>query len=253
MQSNLSSPFPFHATGGSSVPSMNHSMHSSAAGGYPSKPFTSMYVKSGTHDATTITETFDSAAPTSGPPPSVDAPLSSKLDYLHSQLSQFGKSDVLLGRFTLLGETQRRQGGEFQPLTSSYFPPGSTVLSRRHASEQQLLLGCDVNPGRDRCGAGQGVVAFAVGVDDRLEYAIKFFVVHSSYIAERQLYETKLLGALLPKIEDVYDPAMSPSRLLDRFGRKLPPCIVMERGESLNEWSRRAKPDVFQSVAVRCG
>eukprot|EP00892_Ulva_mutabilis_P002847 jgi/Ulvmu1/12563/UM091_0004.1 len=208
MRSHLSSPFPFHATGGSSVPSLHNSIHSSAGGGgYPTQQFSSMHAKSGTYEAQTMTETFDSAAPTSGPPPSVDAPTSTKIDYLHSQLSHFGKSDVLLGRFTLLGETQRRQGG-------------------------------------------QGVVAFATGMEDRLEYAIKFFVVHSSYIAERQLYESKLLGALLPKIEDVYDPVLSPSRLLDRCGRPLPPCIVMERGESLNEWSRRAKPDVFQSVAV---
>lgn len=99
--------------------------------------------------------------------------------------------------------------------------------------------------------AGQGVVAFAVGASDRLGYAIKFFVAPSAFVAERQLYESRVLGALLPKIEDVYDPSDTPGRFVDRHGSPLPPCIVMERGESLNEWSRRAKPDVFQAVAVR--
>ena len=47
-----------------------------------------------------------------------------------------------------------------------------------------------------------------------------------------------------------YDPAETPTALLDRLGRPLPPCIVMERGESLPDWSKRAKPDIFQSVAV---
>lgn len=87
-------------------------------------------------------------------------------------------------------------------------------------------------------------------MDDRFRYAIKFFVVPAAFAAERHLYESRVLGPLLPKIEDVYDPTGAPGRLLDRNGQPLPPCMVMERGESLNEWSRRAKPDVFQSVAV---
>ena len=41
-----------------------------------------------------------------------------------------------------------------------------------------------------------------------------------------------------------------PTALLDPLKRPLPPCIVMERGESLPDWSKRAKPDIFHSVAV---
>ena len=37
----------------------------------------------------------------------------------------------------------------------------------------------------------------------------------------------------------------------DRHGNPLPPCIVMEKGESLQEWCNRADLDVFASVAVR--
>jgi hypothetical protein len=39
--------------------------------------------------------------------------------------------------------------------------------------------------------------------------------------------------------------------LVDPKGRALPPCVVMERGESLQEWANRAEPDLFASLAVR--
>ena len=48
--------------------------------------------------------------------------------------------------------------------------------------------------------AGQGLVAFARGVHDQLDYAIKFFLVQESLDAERRLYETQALGALLPQV-----------------------------------------------------
>ena len=37
----------------------------------------------------------------------------------------------------------------------------------------------------------------------------------------------------------------------DPQGNPLPPCIVMERGESLDIWSERAKPDRSQAFMVR--
>ena len=49
----------------------------------------------------------------------------------------------------------------------------------------------------------------------------------------------------LPQVETVCDDAVDPR------GRPLPPCIVMEKGESLQDWSNRAEPDLFTSVAVR--
>lgn len=48
--------------------------------------------------------------------------------------------------------------------------------------------------------AGQGLVVFARGVYDQLDYAIKFFLVHSSFKAEQKLYESKTLGGLLPQV-----------------------------------------------------
>ena len=55
------------------------------------------------------------------------------------------------------------------------------------------------------------------------------------------------------QIEAVYDPleATADSLLLDRSGNQLPPFLVMEKGESLIDWSKRNRSDVFQAVAVR--
>ena len=53
----------------------------------------------------------------------------------------------------------------------------------------------------------------------------------------------------LPKVEGVCDGASGD--LLDPQGRPLPPCIVMEKGESLQDYSERAEPDLFTSLAVR--
>jgi hypothetical protein len=43
-------------------------------------------------------------------------------------------------------------------------------------------------------------VAFARGVHDQLDYAIKFFLVAESFDAERDLYKAQALGALLPQV-----------------------------------------------------
>jgi hypothetical protein len=48
--------------------------------------------------------------------------------------------------------------------------------------------------------AGQGLVAFARGCHDQLDYAIKFFLVRESFESERQLYLSHTLGALLPQV-----------------------------------------------------
>ena len=56
-------------------------------------------------------------------------------------------------------------------------------------------------------------------------------------------------GRFLPHVEAVCDSAEA--GLVDPRGRSLPPCIVMERGESLQEWCDRAEPDRFTTFAVR--
>ena len=58
------------------------------------------------------------------------------------------------------------------------------------------------------------------------------------------------MGArFLPHVEAVCDSAATGG--VDPNNAPLPPCIVMERGESLQDWSNRAEPDRFTSLSVR--
>ena len=125
---------------------------------------------------------------------------------------------------------------------------------------------------------------FAEDVEDMSEYAIKFFLDYESFLTEAALYAacfphihsqvsdevkaradaTVCLGVdggtaaahmadvaarFLPQVEAVCDG--SAGELVDPQGRPLPPCIVLEKGESLHNWSDRAHPDLFTSLAVR--
>ena len=91
---------------------------------------------------------------------------------------------------------------------------------------------------------------------DRLEYAIKFFLSRGAFDFELALYGTGCGGAaasplaqFLPQVRNV--EANDDHALLDPSGHPLPPCIVMERGESLDMWSERATPDRYQAFGVR--
>ena len=111
------------------------------------------------------------------------------------------------------------------------------------------------------CRAGQAVVQFA---EDRegVAYALKFFLDNEAFHSEAYLYAS--YGTALPHPSKASGPGMpvGPAQFLPRVqcvrdcgcdpqGARLPPCIVMEKGESLHEWCNRADPDLFASVAVR--
>ena len=126
---------------------------------------------------------------------------------------------------------------------------------------------------------------FAEDVEDMSEYAIKFFLDYESFLTEAALYAacfprihsrvsdevkaradatagfgmngaaaavhmSEVAARFLPQVEAVCDG--SAGELVDPQGRPLPPCIVLEKGESLHDWSDRAQPDLFTSLAVRC-
>eukprot|EP00892_Ulva_mutabilis_P004151 jgi/Ulvmu1/2107/UM125_0011.1 len=156
---------------------------------------------------------------------------------LHQQLNLFQRDDLFLGRFEVLGRRQRRRGG-------------------------------------------QAVVQFLMDVSDRCEYAAKFFLDHDAFHTEAALYGacspsvrsaafaqqaarptppyiadgvtvaeiSDVAGRFLPQVEAVCGEGVS--GLVDPNGAPLPPCIVMEKGESLHDWSERAEPDLFASLAV---
>ena len=77
-------------------------------------------------------------------------------------------------------------------------------------------------------------------------------VVHPLHSGENTWLHTDALrhmpdvaAQFLPQVEAVCADAVDPR------GRPLPPCIIMEKGESLQDWSNRAEPDRFASLAVR--
>ena len=141
-----------------------------------------------------------------------------------------------------------------------------------------------------RChAAGQAVVQFARGYHDQVDYAIKFYLDREAFVSEAALYascsvppttsaqlpaDTRPIDAygcstlaaasfhtahtaqmpaaaaqFLPQVEVVCDGVSG--ELADPRGRPLPPCIVMEKGESLQDWNESAHPDLFNSLSVR--
>lgn len=96
--------------------------------------------------------------------------------------------------------------------------------------------------------AGQAVVQFAQDKDDKGMYAIKFFISPRDFVSEMAIYNGSPLGKLLPRLEGMY--ANEDGALKDPHGHRLPPCIIMERGESLDEWSGRRKPDIWAAMPV---
>ena len=99
------------------------------------------------------------------------------------------------------------------------------------------------------CAAGQAVVQFCRSVYDTREYAIKVFAVPTAFAAEAAMYKDETISNFLPRVEAMHDG--NDPDITDPAGTPLSSCIVMEKGESLNEWSERAEPDLFMSIAVR--
>ena len=93
------------------------------------------------------------------------------------------------------------------------------------------------------------MVQFCRSVHDTREYAIKMFAVPTAFAAEAAMYKDSTISNFLPRVEAMHDG--NDADITDPAGSALAPCIVMEKGESLNEWSERAEPDLFMSIAVR--
>lgn len=102
--------------------------------------------------------------------------------------------------------------------------------------------------------AGHSVVAFATGAHADVPFAAKFFAERAPFDTQLAAHRIPALGKFVPQILYVHDPAaVDPNSCgnTDRFGRLLAPCIVMPRGESLVQWSKRAVADKFQAITVR--
>ena len=101
-----------------------------------------------------------------------------------------------------------------------------------------------------RC-AGQAVVQLICQQRTHREFVMKAFASQATFAAEVALYTDRCspLGAFLPQAKAIVDNEDGEFR--DAHGHRMPPCIVMEKGESLDMWCRRAEPDRPLVYAVR--
>lgn len=98
-------------------------------------------------------------------------------------------------------------------------------------------------------GAGQSVVQFAHDGDGKGQVALKFFLARAAYDAEADMRAVPPLAATLPPAEAM--TANDGGAVRDGAGRPLPPLLALERGQSLDEWRRWEKPDIWASMRVR--
>ena len=80
-------------------------------------------------------------------------------------------------------------------------------------------------------------------------YAIKFFTKRQGFERERKLYDKLALRSMMPAVIEVVPNA--DNRYATEDGFVFPPCLVVERGESLDEWARRIEPGFLTILSVR--
>lgn len=103
--------------------------------------------------------------------------------------------------------------------------------------------------------AGNTVIQFARGRDEHgtlLNLAIKFFASFSDYEEETLMYQLcpEQLRSFMPKVLEFV--GNKDGSVMDPFGTKLMPFIVMEKGESLKDRAGCVQVEVFTTAQVRC-
>lgn len=102
--------------------------------------------------------------------------------------------------------------------------------------------------------AGQALVQFAADASNsQVEFALKFFVRADAFRQEAVHYRdaSSPFRKLLPPCRSIV--ANHDELFVDGHGRAMPPCIVVERGESLDMWMQRSKQgiDPFTCMQVQ--
>lgn len=97
---------------------------------------------------------------------------------------------------------------------------------------------------------GQAVVQFVRRVDGSgiCLFAVKFFAARKDFAEEAEVYRTSPLRHFMPSVVRVV--ANDDRANVDPFGGVLPPFIVMEKGESLQERARNSPVDIFTAAQV---
>jgi hypothetical protein len=80
--------------------------------------------------------------------------------------------------------------------------------------------------------------------------AHRFFTRRAAFERERALYQMAALRSIMPAMSDVVSNDDASVAAPDGF--VLPPCIVVERGEALDEWAARIEPGFPTILNVLC-
>eukprot|EP00892_Ulva_mutabilis_P004147 jgi/Ulvmu1/2103/UM125_0007.1 len=176
---------------------------------------------------------------------------------LKRQLDSFTPTDLFLDQFVFLGSDARRQGGQ----AVVQFARGA-----RDRVEYAIKFFLDQQAFRAEAALYAACSGERSSTDTSQHACTSSCAPPSSCGAselhgnnrqsERQATAgtsgtakmSKAAARFLPRVEAVCDGTAG--GLADPRGRPLPPCIVMEKGESLQDWSERAEPDLFTSLAV---
>jgi hypothetical protein len=79
-------------------------------------------------------------------------------------------------------------------------------------------------------------------------YAIKFFAAWRDFQEEVEVYRNSPLRSFMPSV--LHTESNEDCKIRDPFGGLIPPFIVMEKGESLQERARNSQVDVFTAAQV---
>eukprot|EP00892_Ulva_mutabilis_P000203 jgi/Ulvmu1/10183/UM006_0139.1 len=137
-------------------------------------------------------------------------------------------------------------------------PPAAAGASRREQMEHlhyqldtlagtELLNGLVLEQGpSNRRDGGQAVIQFAKDQRSSLTYAVKLFLSRAAFTDECGLYtsHTSPLGLFLPALRNIADGSSTAPLVVDGHSNPMPPCIVMEKGESLDVWMQRNRHGV---------
>ena len=93
--------------------------------------------------------------------------------------------------------------------------------------------------------AGQAVVQFVRAPQNNHHYAVKLFASRTAYEDEKQLY-LHCFPKFMPTVIQFVDN--QDGKFCDPTGGPMPPCLVMEKGESLTERTMRRKNDIFTTI-----
>jgi hypothetical protein len=121
------------------------------------------------------------------------------------------------------------------------------ALDAHFRTGQPLIGSYEVLGPNQRAAGGQGVVQFVRQLGSGEEFAIKFFTYEPAFEAERVLYENPELRPMMPATREIIENKDGRNAIQ---GYTFPPCIVQERGESLEAWAQHEEADFITTLQV---